>query len=287
LPVWDFYPLRIRALPGHTKGRVERAIRYVRDNFFVARTFKDLEDLNAQALRWCETTAAERKWPQGREQTVAQAFEHEAPRLLPLPPTPFPCFERDLVRVDKYAFVRFDGNEYGVPPEQVGRQVEIVASENEVSIVGSHATTPVATHPRSYLRGQLIGGEDHQKAVLASKPRARRHAGLARLISLVPEAQGFVERLGERGENIGGAVSGLLSRIDTHGHELVSLALAEVLKSGSCTFRAVNFVMRRLESERARPHQEPAEITTRFGDLAVTPHEGRTYDDALGVKNDA
>ncbi|OTP79275.1 putative transposase [Caballeronia sordidicola] len=31
------------------KGRVERAIRFVRENFFAARKFVDLDDLNAQA----------------------------------------------------------------------------------------------------------------------------------------------------------------------------------------------------------------------------------------------
>ena len=38
---------------GNEKGRVERAIRYVRDGFFAARSFEDLDDLNAQAEIWC------------------------------------------------------------------------------------------------------------------------------------------------------------------------------------------------------------------------------------------
>lgn len=108
---------------------MERAIRYVRDNFFVARTFDTLEDLNAQARLWCETASVERRWPQDRTRTVAQAFEVESTRLMPLPHTPFPCFERILVRADKYAFVSFDRNGYGVPPAHASRQLEIVASE--------------------------------------------------------------------------------------------------------------------------------------------------------------
>lgn len=268
---------------GNEKGRVERAIRYVRDNFFVARTFDSLEDLNAQARHWCETAAVERKWPQDRTQTVAQAFEREAQRLLPLPPVPFPCFERNLVRVDKYAFVLFDGNAYSVPPGQVGRQVEIVASENKVSIVGEDPLQPLVSHARSYGRREEIADPTHQEEILATKPGARRHAGLARLISLIPEAEGFIVKLGERGENIGGAVSGLLSRIDTHGVPAVTAAMREVLLSGSCSFLAVKFVLKRLERESEKPLSEPADIVTRFGDIAVTPHDGQTYDTALGV----
>lgn len=40
-----------------TKGKVERAIRYLDENFLCARTFADLADLNAQGLHWCRHTA--------------------------------------------------------------------------------------------------------------------------------------------------------------------------------------------------------------------------------------
>ena len=48
---------------GNEKGRVERAVRYVRDNFFAARAFADLDDLNVQAEAWCRGLAADRRCP--------------------------------------------------------------------------------------------------------------------------------------------------------------------------------------------------------------------------------
>ncbi len=71
------------------KGRVERAIRYVRDSFFAARTFTGLADLNAQVEVWCNGQAADRICPSNRELRVRQAFEHEQLQLLPLPHDPF------------------------------------------------------------------------------------------------------------------------------------------------------------------------------------------------------
>src|SRR5476649_334255 len=47
-------PRPVGVARGNEKGRVERAIRYIRDNFFAARPFTDIEDLNAQAMTWCE-----------------------------------------------------------------------------------------------------------------------------------------------------------------------------------------------------------------------------------------
>ncbi len=43
-----------------TKGKVERMVRYVKDNLLNGRSFADLEDLNAQALIWLEQTANRR-----------------------------------------------------------------------------------------------------------------------------------------------------------------------------------------------------------------------------------
>ncbi len=51
LSAWyRFAPRPVAVARGNEKGRVERAIRFVREGFFAARRFTDLADLNAQAL---------------------------------------------------------------------------------------------------------------------------------------------------------------------------------------------------------------------------------------------
>ena len=82
---------------GNEKGRVERAIRYVRDAFFAARTFADLAD---------------RRCPEDLKHSVRKVFAEEAPRLLPLPDNPAPLLERVVVSVGKTPYVRFDLNDY-------------------------------------------------------------------------------------------------------------------------------------------------------------------------------
>ena len=67
------------------KGRVERAIRYLRTSFFPARRWTDLADLNQQALTFCETEAAQHRCPDDKTLTVRAAWELERPRLTPLP----------------------------------------------------------------------------------------------------------------------------------------------------------------------------------------------------------
>jgi transposase len=93
---------------GNEKGRVERAIRYIRDSFFAARRFTTLEDFNRQALEWRDATAHRRPWPEDDSRTVGEVFTEEKARLLPLPAHPF---ETDLVtsvHSDKTIYIRYD-----------------------------------------------------------------------------------------------------------------------------------------------------------------------------------
>jgi transposase len=283
---YAFEPCAANVRRGNEKGRVERTIRYVRDSFFSARRYDSLEDLNAQALGWCRTVAGERKWPQDRAVPLMQAFEKEQQQLIPLPAVPFPCLERLLVKVSKQAFIYYEGNEYSVPPSYTGRQVELVASEHEIRISGDDPGTLLAIHARSYKRGGVFQTPGHDQEIMARKPGAQRHAGLARLVALVPEAEDFVAALAERGEHMGGAVAALLKKIDIYGGQAVARALAEVRSSGSSTLRAVNFVLNRMERERVDENTQSAPVVTRFGDLYVKPHAPNTYDEALGVNND-
>ena len=50
---YGFKPILCRPYRGQTKGKVERTVRYVRENFMVGIRYSSLADLNAQALAWC------------------------------------------------------------------------------------------------------------------------------------------------------------------------------------------------------------------------------------------
>ena len=54
---WQFTARACRAYRAQTKGKVERPIRYVRENFFYGRTFLNDEDLNSQAEQWLQRVA--------------------------------------------------------------------------------------------------------------------------------------------------------------------------------------------------------------------------------------
>jgi len=54
---WQFRPRTCRVHRANTKGKVERHIRYLRENFFDGRSFLNDADLDAQAQRWLDEVA--------------------------------------------------------------------------------------------------------------------------------------------------------------------------------------------------------------------------------------
>lgn len=55
---YGFKPVLCRPYRGQTKGKVERTVQFVRDNFMVGIKYSSLNDLNGQALAWCNKVNA-------------------------------------------------------------------------------------------------------------------------------------------------------------------------------------------------------------------------------------
>ena len=84
---YRFQPRPVAPARGNEKGRVERAIRFVRDAFFAARSFRDVDDLNAQAAAWCAGAAAERCVRPSAVGACARSSPRSKPTCSSCPPT--------------------------------------------------------------------------------------------------------------------------------------------------------------------------------------------------------
>ena len=86
---WGFNPRACRPYRAQTKGKVERPIRYIRDNFFYGRAFVSDEDLNEQASRWLEGTANVRRHGTTAERPVDRFERDEREALGPMASRPY------------------------------------------------------------------------------------------------------------------------------------------------------------------------------------------------------
>jgi len=175
-----YEPRPVAVARGNEKGRVERSIRYIRDNFFAARTFTDVDDLNAQALAWCEGPACDRRWPDDDRLSVRQAAQAERPSLMKLPEHDYPVAERLEVHAGKTPYVRFDLNDYSIPHTHVRRTLTVLADPDRLRVLDG--ATVLATHRRSWdLRAQ-VEQEVHVQALVDHKRGARAHRATDRLM---------------------------------------------------------------------------------------------------------
>lgn len=275
---YRFAPRPVALARGNEKGRVERAIRFVRERFFAARRFADLADLNAQALAWCAGEAAERPCPEDRERSVRACFEAEHPCLLALPPDPFPCEERVSVRAPKTPYVRFDLNDYSIPHTHVRRTLEVVATLESVRILDGAAV--LAVHRRSFDRATQIEDPAHLQALLDHKRAGRGHRAMDRLHHATPSAAKFFARAAERGVHLGSLTRGLIDLLNTHGAADLERALLAALREDAAHLAAVRHF---IDTELARRgHLPPLPVTLpddpRVRALTVRPHRLADYE---------
>jgi transposase len=261
------------------KGKVERQIQYLRDAFFAARTFADVDDLNAQFRRWRDDIAHQRPHPEQRDQTVAQVFAAEQPRLLPLPAHPFDTDVMRPVVSGKTPYVRFDRNNYSLPHTHVRRPVTLLASATTVRLVAG--AEEIARHVRSYDTGQTIEDLAHLQGLLAATRQANPSTGRDRLRLAVPALTTVFERLAARGESLRAHTARLLGLLDDYGPRELAAAVATALERDALGADAIAHL---LDTQRRRRRQAPPiplALPDRPGvrELDVTPHALESYDD--------
>jgi hypothetical protein len=281
---YHFEPRPVAVARGNEKGRVERVIRFLRDRFFAARAFRDVDDLNAQFQRWRDDFAHTRPCPGNEDMTVAEALDKEREVLMPLPENRFCCDSIHTVKSGKTPYVRFDLNDYSIPFELVRKPLTLIGSEMEIRILDEGQE--VARHPRSYDRGETIEEERHISALVEAKRSARQSRGMTRLFQAVPGAKRLLERVVERGQNLGTATKQLERMLDDYGERELAVAIEQVNEKG---LSAPSAVAQILEQERRRRRMKPpvrVPITNdpRVRDLHVTPHRLEQYDEL--AKND-
>lgn len=275
---YHFEPRPCRPRRGNEKGRVERVIRYVRDSFFAARPFTTLDDLNRQAGLWRDRVAHTRPWPGGDNRRVEDVCREEQDKLLSLPVHPFDCDLMRSVQSKKTIYVRFDLNDYSIPPAAVGKLLTLVASDQVVRLLDG--TDEVARHRRSYDRHETIVDPAHEKELLTRKRRALGATPNSRLVASVPESEALLEAAFRRGEPIGSQVQQLVRLLDDYGPRALQGAVREALARETPRASSVAFLLRRQQRGSGRPPL-PVHLTRRpdLEHLHVPASDPEVYDE--------
>lgn len=278
LDVGSHYHVQLRLCAvrkANQKGRVERAIRYVRDRFLAGRRIDSVDEGNRALLAFFEDIAHARPHPTIPGRTVRDCLDEEKRHLLALPDEPYAADVVTPVAVDKTAFARFDTNSYSVPAEHASQTLTLVADESVVRVLDG--STEVARHARSSGRRQVIEDPAHRAALLDEKRGAREQKGRDRLAAVAPHTDVLYQRWLDHGRNLGNMTSQVLRLLDLYGDEVFRAAVDDLIARDAHDPGALAVLC-----ERRRRKDQPVITAPRFADHVedrdVIPHDLESYD---------
>jgi len=202
---YGFAPRACKPYRAKTKGKVERPYRYIRQDFFLAAHFANLEDLNRQLGRWLSEVANAREHAT-TNRVVAEHFAAERASLSPLPAGAFNATLKLQRRVSHEGMVSVGGNLYSVPDGTRSRTLEVHTLAREIHIFEDGVL--IAAHPILSGRRQRSLLPAHRKLARAKQRHAQQatahpisrpgHNVSARTLSFYDEIGQRLARSGRR-----------------------------------------------------------------------------------------
>lgn len=147
-----------------SKGKIENAVRYVKQNFLYNRPFVDIEVLNTEALGWLERTANQLVHGGTRKQPVKEwEIEKHFLKELSGRPVDKPKPVRYTVRKDNS--FSYKGNFYSLPLgtyKGKGSQVEVIVENKHLAVYDLNATM-ICKHITATGKGHRMINTDHKR----------------------------------------------------------------------------------------------------------------------------
>ncbi len=269
---YGFEPKPCRPYAGNEKGRVERAIRYIRDSFASGYTISDIDQANEDLKEWLNDTADERPWPDNKQRSVRDVWQEEKGYLLDLADRNVSPKHALEVRSSKTSLVRFDLNDYSIPWQYTREVVSLEADDLFVSFYKNAEL--IAQHPRSWGRGERLINREHWQ----DRPNKPLHV-MDHFIGQFPELDEFYRVEMDRGESLAQVKNKMLEMNRLYGDELFRKALRIARKKEMHHPSQVMKILVGLENA-GQKVPTPLNLAKRqdIEDLDIKSHDLETYD---------
>jgi len=268
-----FRPRACNPLSPHEKGRVERAVGYVKNNFLAGRPLGSLDAINAEVRLWMGQIANTRiHGDTGR--SPDELFAEET--LRPLNTNPLDLAGLHTLRADRTCRIRFDSNTYSVPAQHARQPLHLKAFTDRLLILEGDRL--VAEHRRCYERRRDFELPGHMEPLMLQRLRAHQQELLIRFLRLGPAASAYWQGLQQRRPDAPMQVRRIVALAELHGEELIGRLLEDLLalQSFGADYVAI------LVTQRQPPRLEPAALhLTRASDLLdleIAPPDLSLYD---------
>ncbi len=212
LRVFKIVPFACNVRAPYEKGKIERTIGYIRQNFWPLRTFTDHDDVQNQANHWRDSIANVRVHQTTGEVPIDR---FDKVNLKPLPELLPDCRQVCSLKVYKDFAVKFDANSYTVPPRAIGKLITLKANRTTITIYDQEKT--IAAHSRCWDRKKRIELPSHKEQVKKMRRKLWQDRDIVAFISLGHKAEDYLNALADAGQPIKKNIARLLSLKDEYG----------------------------------------------------------------------
>ena len=240
---------------GWEKGVVEKNVQDSRRRIWqdaAKERFGSFAELNAWLEERCQALWAELPYPELDHLTIADALAMERDALMPMVPA-FDGYVEAVAPVSSTCLVSIERNKYSVPCDFANQKLSMRLYPERIEAHGEAGL--VATHPRSFERGEVVYDWQHYIPLLERKPGALRNGapfdGLPSVLQRLRSS--LIKRIG--GDRL---MAEVLACVPRHGLEPVLVAVELILESGNTSAEHVKNVLSRLNET---PLPETVETT--------------------------
>ena len=275
---YGFQPVACNVRKGNEKGRVENGVGYVKKNFLNGLDIPSFAAVNPAAIQWRDTVANVRLHGETHRKPI-DLFAEEKTRLRPLPVMPYDGAVVRPISANACCHVIFEANRYSVPHLYASQKLTLKVYPDQLLLF--HHETLIATHPRSYDRGQKVRNPDHIKELVVQRQKARDQTLLLTFLALSSHAQPYARKLADKRLNAQHHIQKIVALSEIYGPEKIDRALQDALafQAYGCEYIA------NILEQRERPTTAPGALhLTRRQDLLelelppadLTPYEPKS-----------
>jgi transposase len=158
---YGFTPKACKPYRAQTKGKVERTVGYVKNNFLPMYVFKGFERINQDVSEWIFRVNS--RIHSTTEKIPFQELEVERPFLKELPSTKYDLYILETRKVALTSTISFQGKHYSVPLEALGKRVTVKYRPEEDTFIVEYGYKLLCKHQINRNPGKYVILPEHQE----------------------------------------------------------------------------------------------------------------------------
>jgi transposase len=240
------------------KGRVENAVRYVKNNFLAGRSFVSITDCNQQADGWRDSIANVRTHGSMKQKPMDLFWDKEQSLLIPMPAIDYDTRIVRPLKSTSQGLVCFETNRYSVPFIYANHDLILKADSQFVSIYEKEQS--IAKHTRSYQKHQVIENPEHVKGLLAARPQGAALKHQDAILAWGESAKQYLAAMTKTELNITHQLKKIMGLVDLFGKTEVLAAMEQAMKYNAlgCDYLQNIVLINRRKRSETKPQGIPS-----------------------------